>query len=693
MGTWRTSTGAGWWLMAAIPILHACASTLPSTRYGIDEIEIEGVEQVDEGELKHSLVLHERDWPWNDWSLFDDTVYERDLARIVRWYRARGFYDASIVTHEVSPPEALVRDRVSGTEPSCERVGEGEGCPLSIRVVVSEGVPIRVRTVAIIGDDELPLEVQQKLAERVPLLVGERFDEAVYDRSKRVLRQVLANATHARASVAGHVEVNQSQGTADVTFLVSPGPSCVFGPIRVEGNDDLSAEVIYDVSNLSEGQPFSLAEIEDAQATILSLGSFSAVDIIPEIPEKEVNSNVIPILIRVARGRTFRMGVGVGAQIGTLEQRQTDQNVAQWDVHILTLAESRNTFGNLEKLRAQVRPRLIFPTTFPALTPPQFGAETVVDFRKPAFVERRTFLQSGLRWDYGPDPNATDPSVQFQRHEIEGHLGPERTFGRGLVFTTMKVRGAIYLPDDDPNAASEYHTTLLEQVVHLDLRDNSLTPTKGTFFRLAIAEGGFFLPSSWDYLRFAPEVRGYVPLPGKLVLAGRIGLGYLLVLGADSDLQPVDQDLGPRGYRFFCGCSSSNRGYLPSRMGGCIDPVSGNQGGLLEWKANVELRAPVSEIVGLVVFADAGDVDSGIGDVCDPTQTPSPKIRLDRLHLSVGGGLRVHTPFGPIRADLGLQIPGAQILGETNARTRSEFLGFGALDFPGAFHITVGEAF
>ena len=34
-------------------------------------------------------------WPWTDWPLYDPSVFERDLARIERWYRARGYYDAS----------------------------------------------------------------------------------------------------------------------------------------------------------------------------------------------------------------------------------------------------------------------------------------------------------------------------------------------------------------------------------------------------------------------------------------------------------------------------------------------------------------------------------------------------------------------------------------------------------------------
>ena len=35
-------------------------------------------------------------WPWTDWPYFDDAVFTRDLDRIERFYRARGFYAASI---------------------------------------------------------------------------------------------------------------------------------------------------------------------------------------------------------------------------------------------------------------------------------------------------------------------------------------------------------------------------------------------------------------------------------------------------------------------------------------------------------------------------------------------------------------------------------------------------------------------
>ncbi|MCA9603877.1 MAG: BamA/TamA family outer membrane protein, partial [Myxococcales bacterium] len=225
----------------------------------------------------------------------------------------------------------------------------------------------------------------------------------------------------------------------------------------------------------------------------------------------------------------------------------------------------------------------------------------------------------------------------------------------------------------------------LEQVVNVDLRDNPATPTEGAFFGLRFTEGGFFLPSSWNFLSVAPEIRGYAPLPAGVVLAARFGIGMSWILDADSSLSAVDQKLGPRTYRFRGGGASSNRGYLPNRVGGSIN------GGLREWEASVELRFRPWELFGFVFFADAGDVDDGDAGADDGGRTP--RFRFNYLHLSMGGGLRFFTPLGTFRIDLGFQVPGAQVLGGSSPREESAPLGISAWSFPGALNITIGEAF
>src|SRR5262249_33694461 len=149
------------------------------------------------------------------------------------------------------------------------------------------------------------------------------------------------------------------------------------------------------------------------------------------------------------------------------------------------------------------------------------------------------------------------------------------------------------------------HLLFLEQNARLDLRDQPLSPRRGAYFSTRIHEAGFVLPASWNYLRVLPEARGYAPLPLGMVLAGRFAIGAMFIFRADKDLDPTSQELGPQPYRLRGGGANSNRGYFPGDLG------DGINGGLRRWESSIELRAPVTQSIGLVVFTDAGDVHAG----------------------------------------------------------------------------------
>jgi outer membrane protein assembly factor BamA len=113
-----------------------------------------------------------------------------------------------------------------------------------------------------------------------------------------------------------------------------------------------------------------------------------------------------------------------------------------------------------------------------------------------------------------------------------------------------------------------------------------------------------------------------------------------------------------------------------------IDPVKCGVplGGLSLWEASIELRIPIVEPFGTAVFCDASDVASRM-----------LTLRLDYPHLSCGLGLRYDTPIGPVRLDVGVRIPGAQIPAGADPRLEGDpGTFFGA---PLAIAFGLGEAF
>jgi outer membrane protein insertion porin family len=100
----------------------------------------------------------------------------------------------------------------------------------------------------------------------------------------------------------------------------------------------------------------------------------------------------------------------------------------------------------------------------------------------------------------------------------------------------------------------------------------------------------------------------------------------------------------PLSERFFAGGSASLRGFDTDRAGPLgldNEPIGGNA--LLI--GNLELQVPLIYRLRLAGFYDGGNVFSSLG-----------AIRLSDFSHTVGFGLRVRTPFGPIRLDYGINL-------------------------------------
>jgi outer membrane protein assembly factor BamA len=695
--------------------LAGCAS-IPDGRYGVSAVDFQGVEEMDDQALAACLATHEREsfvinfgrttepecgvppfdgdrvtvslwrWPWTDWPLFDRSVFERDIQRIERWYRARGYYDAEVVSARVTPSEAL-EPRARAAEERCT-----EDCEVEVAFSVDEGDPVHVGTVSFDGLERVSDDIAEDLRDAVLFEEGDRFDEALYDRTKRAMATILADESFAHAQVAGVVQVDPVAKTAAIAFTIDPGPPCVFGDIEVEPIDPgpdckladwtlvedvtIPLDVIEAAALLDPGDRFSNERLLEAQRAIYGLAAFSSVEVTPVVPEDRTD-NVIPIAIRAVPGRICRFGIGAGVASGYSDQLQTEAvSEPRFDYHFRLLGETRNFLGGLRRLRVEDRPRLIFQAPFPDHTEPRGGNLLRAELRQPSFIEPRTTLVFRADYDIGPDP-----FLDFFRHEVDFSVGPERLFLDGRLLLALRLRMNLFFPF---GAEEDYRVFFLEEYAQLDLRDNAAEPTLGFYASIGAHEAGVVPVSSWNYLRLTPEVRGYVPLLFGIVFAARFSLGMLFIFDVEDGLGPETAYLGPDRFRLRGGGATSNRGYLPGDLG------DSESGGLRRWEASAELRFPITENFRFTLFADIGDVHAGRPS-SDPLGAEAPEFRFDHPHLSLGLGFRYLTPIGPLRVDFGWAVPGAQVIDQDPRPKTLVDLGF--FEFPGAVHFTIGEAF
>jgi outer membrane protein assembly factor BamA len=226
-------------------------------------------------------------------------------------------------------------------------------------------------------------------------------------------------------------------------------------------------------------------------------------------------------------------------------------------------------------------------------------------------------------------------------------------FDNGSTFNGLSLSPAALLQLGNPDHTGPYVLSYLEEAVAVDFRDDPMDPHYGFFAKLTMQETLF---GSFDDTRFLPEVRGYLPLGSRDVIALRLELGAMFTYAGSTSA--IDQ-------RFFLGGLDSVRGYgslrlspmvrvntcgpainghslcnNPSNSIGIVDvPIGGN--GMLE--GSLEWRHTLSDLFSVVAFVDTGEV----------TQDAfGADFGLSNLAVTPGLGLRIHTPIGPIRLDV-----------------------------------------
>lgn len=783
---------------------------IPDGRYGVAEVRFEGTDRMDGESIAACLGTRRRShlgfdigvrgaprcgeppfdgdhlllelfsYPWTSWPLFDGNVFERDVERIERWYRARGFYEARVTSTTIDPPEA---SQIDHAEEGC---GDGDGhCEAEVTFSIDEGEPVQIERMSIRGLGALPDDMRAALratlqferVERPRTEGGEpeerwgRFDEALYETTKSHMLRVLADAGYGHALVRGSVKINARRHEAYIVFNIDAGAPNVIGRVCVVGNGELPAGPMIGVAGLEAGGRFSLEGLGEAQRALYALGVFSAVEVTPILPDRSSEAQLeraveaqrghessvpdaerlipedavcsdppehvpeghepVDILLRVTAGRRYRLGLGGGFQagqsvtLGTVQASSNQQNAAQWDLHLSFMVEDRNFLESMIRARFEIRPRAIFDMPFLNFVPAEpspFGILTTGSLRWPGFLEARTNLLVQTRLDIGPMP-----FTNFFRLEVDAIVGPERTWFDGRLYLGVFVHGNYFVPTDrqplEPrDRLPRTFATYVEEVVRLDLRDDPRNPHAGVYLA-ASSQQIFGEPSisSWHAVRWNAEGRGYLPL-GDVVIAARFSIGGMHVLSFDGDSLPDNNryqlhQLGPPALQLRGGGASSNRGFLPGLLGDARQiyvsqardpediragrPIQQRMvrisGGTAMWQASLEVRIPVTADIGVVAFADAGDVIRP----ATPTDEAFVGFRFDRPQISLGLGLRYRTIIGPLRLDVALRPNALQDFSEDgglpptcspangrDCRLRNTIFGI-----PGAFHLTIGESF
>jgi translocation and assembly module TamA len=586
--------------------------------------DLEGVHAVKADELAEHLATQASGrWAWSDSYRLDPDAVAADKRRVEAYYRARGYYDARVEEVRLDP------------------AGAGR-----VRVVfrVSEGQPVRVTKLTVTGLDEEP-EARTR-AGKLALKVGDVFSEGAYDATRAAIQQALRDTGWASATATQHADVLPDVHAAEVTYEVKAGARYRFGAIFVAGTSSVPRDRIRDqaLGAVRPGEWYDDSALAIAQKRVFDLGVFGGVRVTPG--QADLSRGTIPVIVAVREApfHTVRVGPGLGF------------SAIRWDAHAVAGWEHRNWLGDLRHLTTELRLGYAWlPNPFQRTKEGTVGL-AAVEFAQPGAFSRYVDTSARIEVEKG-----IEQAYDFYSERLRLGL-PLRLASRWTLVPSYNLEVyelSKYAVTFDPSAPTVTGPTLencngsiclltyVEQRIAWDGRDNPVNTRRGLYVGLSVQEGFHLAQFGYQYLRFLPELRFFLPMGAHTVFAVRSRIGALVPINEAGD--------PPIVARFTAGGPLSMRGYYTRRLSKMVlennqwVPVGGN--GLADGTA--ELRFDIAGNWGGALFVDAGNVSDASGtpstwkEVLDPTT----------LQWASGVGLRYRTPFGPLRLDVGVRLP------------------------------------
>ncbi|WP_338040683.1 autotransporter assembly complex family protein [Nitratireductor luteus] len=413
---------------------------------------------------------------------------------------------------------------------------------------------------------------------------------------------------YAKAEIAeSRVTAAHASDTIAATIELAPSRRAVYGPVGVQGTERMNNAFVAWMTGLEPGEEYDPDDLRKARERLIELGVFRAARIV-EADEIEADGSLpLNIVVQERLARRF----GVGGSFSTVDGLGLE---AYW-LH-------RNLFGRAESLRVEGKVAGIGKSIDPQDFTYRLGA---------------TFTRPGV---YTPQTNFV-ASLYGDREVLETYTRTGVTAETGFTHRfTDELSGRIFVNGgfakfEDDFGTREFVTAGFLGGITYDSRDNAADATEGIYAELRV-EPYYEFNYSNAATRIVAEARTYQSLDAdnRLILAGRAKIGTLL--------QPPIAE-SPPDKLFFAGGGGSVRGFAYRNIG--VEAPGGVSGGRSLIELSGEIRARVTQSIGVVGFIDAGYVGA----------EAFPDFSED-LKIGVGAGLRYQTGLGPIRLDAAVPL-------------------------------------
>ncbi len=532
---------------------------------------------------------------WANSGFFKEDVLEEDIDRITSFYQEEGYIDVK------------VNSRMDYNQKKNQ---------MYLIFVLEEGKQYKVGKVNLTGNLVFP---QEHLKGKFELI-----EDAIYSENKlrtdvSKIQSDYFDQGYISSTVKADTVLNSQTGRVDVSYNITEGSIAYVDKINVRGNTRTKDEIIRREMRLFPGDRYNGEKLKRSRQRLYNLGYFEEVSFdTAQNPTSLPDKYDMDIFVKESKTGEFSFGAGyssVDKFIGFVDLTQNNFDLLNFPTFT----------GAGQKLRIRM----------------EFGSERKdyeLGFVEPWFLGYPVTVGFNIY-------TSTRDWDKYDEKRVGGNVfvGKElNEYWHGkLTHRYESIRIANISIDASQSIFEEegknYISSIITEISH-DTRDNIYNPTTGMYNLFFVEYAGGMFGGDKNFVKYETVNNFDFPVSNKAVfeLSGRVGLADAF---SDSEYVPVFE-------RFYAGGANSIRGYKERRVGPegeRGDPI----GGQIRMIFNAEYTYKISNTLKWAFFYDNGNVWAN-----------RDSFNWDNLKLksSIGSGIRIKTPLGPIRIDYGYAL-------------------------------------
>lgn len=580
-------------------------------RVAITDIEIRSNEHLDMQTIKkHCFKKLLKNY------YYDLQLYEEGINNITKLYYEQGYFNFTVISYDF-----ILTD-------------ERNEYILVINVDADQRTYIS--KVAI---EEYPELEQTEIFQKINDFQGSvPFNVQLLEEQRSYLIKHFQSLGYTRPHIKPYIPSVKDENNICIRWNIDPGEKIYFGKTIVLGAVSFPFPAIASLLTYQEGEVWDQTKIQQSFRALKNLGIFETIHFLPHYKDTEENKSV---LLKLDLDDRYEIRARAGLELQHIRKYQTFSGLTYKLGNTAIIKNPSNCADQLRfdcdftRSHREVVARYKRPwfTTHPFFTTAQVYS---IVYDQPGFIgstnDLYTLVQNGFLFGIEKKTSSIDIVWNNGFEWMKLHIDDDEerfSFAHAINFEPRFIDKMI------PFFFTE-STFMVERV------DNPLNPTRGGIGLLSL-KGMIPLLSQYKdslFFKILAEQSLFIPLK-EVVGAIRLRCGHIFYREF-SGIMPSE--------RFYLGGSHSLRGYeadLAPPLGVFLDDDGQDhivpRGGRTMVNANFELRFPLWKKLGGVIFQDIGALSG----------TFFADFKKQDMLAASGFGLRIFTPLGPLRFDMG----------------------------------------